>query len=287
MSRRGKQANSGITPTCRRALKAYEDYAKRRGLSPKTKSDSLRQARLLFRETEKALSRITRADVERHLARRRLVVARTTLAVEAARIVRLFRVLVELGFLKVSPVQGLKVQRPLGRVPRLLGNGHVQALLAASDALESKHTGSPQALALRNRAIVEVLFGAGVRVSELCGLGVADVDLKRGEHDHLGVVLACERRRDGHDRVDVGRLVRRLVRRAGPEAGRAHPHAFRRAVATGLVREGASLPAVQELLGHCSLRMTQEYVQVDWEDLVRAVEGVELAPPKGLLAAQG
>ncbi len=70
----------------------------------------------------------------------------------------------------------------------------------------------------------------------------------------------------------VLRIVRAVARRAGVHAT---PHAFRRSVATHLVRAGVTVPAVQKLLGHSSLQMTAHYVLVDLEDLHRAVEKLE------------
>ena len=146
----------------------------------------------------------------------------------------------------------------------------------------------------RDRAIVELLYGAGLRVSELCGIDIADVDMKgrwlrvlgKGNKQRLvpfhdacaAAIEAWLRARPSHERgadaLFLGargarlndREVRRFLARYGLEVGargRVHPHKLRHAYATHLLEGGADLRAIQELLGHASLSTTQRYTHVD------------------------
>jgi len=158
---------------------------------------------------------------------------------------------------------------------------------------------------LRDCAIAELLYGAGLRVGELAALDVRDVDLTRGEvrvqgkggkervvplpaaaRAALGAWLAPRRRpgvlgeplfvalraRRGEAprRLDARDVRRRLARRAlaAGLADRVHPHRLRHSYATHLLDMGADLRAIQELLGHASLSTTQKYTAVSAERLV-------------------
>ncbi len=161
---------------------------------------------------------------------------------------------------------------------------------------------------LRDRAILEVLYGSGLRVGELVRLDAADVDDGRGEVRVLGkgnkervVPLGTESqkalraylevrptlrsRRKEPDPVALfvshrghrmtPRAMQKLVRAWGAAgAGRAdlHPHALRHSCATHLMDGGADLRAIQELLGHSSLSTTQRYTHVSVEHLLKAYD---------------
>jgi site-specific recombinase XerD len=170
-----------------------------------------------------------------------------------------------------------------------------------------------EAVALRNRAALELLYGLGLRVSEACEVRVLDLDLparvalvrraKRGKPARLplpepvvtrlqaylahgrqpllrnrdlteGRLLANERGRP-LTRGHLERLLARTAARAGLAAEGVHPHMLRRSVASHMVRRGASLPAVRHFLGHRLLETTQRYVAVDLTDLRAAVDTLE------------
>jgi integrase/recombinase XerC len=159
-------------------------------------------------------------------------------------------------------------------------------------------SGSP-AVELRDRAVLEVLYATGIRVSELCGLDLADVDAARrvvrvfgkgAKERSVPYGLPAQRALDawlgagrpqlaGGSRnalfvgVRGGRLqptvVRRVVSAAARTAGLPHtsPHDLRHSAATHLLDGGADLRAVQDLLGHASLSSTQIYTHVSTERL--------------------
>ncbi|MFI6709742.1 tyrosine recombinase XerC [Nonomuraea sp. NPDC050478] len=172
----------------------------------------------------------------------------------------------------------------------------------ARQALDTSPTGEPKDL--RDQAMLELLYATGIRVSELCGLDVDDVDrdrrvvrvLGKGRKEravpfgapalqaldrwcvHGRPLLMCEGSgpalflgvRGG--RIDAGtvrRVVHARVRQVegAPEMG---PHGLRHSAATHLLEGGADLRSVQELLGHASLSSTQVYTHVSIDRLRRA-----------------
>jgi site-specific recombinase XerD len=150
------------------------------------------------------------------------------------------------------------------------------------------------ALALRNRALVELVYSTGLRAAEAVGLDLGDVDFEQ-EAVHV------RRGKGGKDRVvplgeEAGALVARYLREARPELARGaenalflsvrgrrldtstlrrlvpHPHRLRHAFATHLLEGGADLRTIQELLGHSSLSTTQMYSHVDAKRLRRVYD---------------
>lgn len=231
-----------------------------------------------------------------YLATRRL--ARRTIARKAAALRRYFRWQQHSGRLPTDPARDLSSPKGEGRLPRVLKDAELEGLLdapqpPADDPLE-------RAAGLRDRAVLELLYGSGVRVSELCGLRPGDIDvpqrrvlvwgkgskqrsvpLSQPSVGALGDWIAGGREhmlRAGSpaDAVFLNRRgrrlsprdVRRILDRRSPVP--THPHALRHTFATHLLDGGADLRVVQELMGHANLATTQIYTHVSRERL-RAV----------------
>jgi site-specific recombinase XerD len=214
--------------------------------------------------------------------------ARATIARKAAALRCYFSWQVRQGHLDSDPARSLRAPSGGGRLPRVLSSGEVTALLSVP-------TGTP--VDLRDLAVLELLYAAGLRVSELCGLDRADIDLrgrtvtvlgKGGKqrrvpiHDAAVAALRAwfEGGRDAMEGPSEAAFVNRRGARLGPRdvrrildrrsASPTHPHALRHTYATHLLDGGADLRVVQELLGHASLATTQVYTHVSKERL-RAV----------------
>ena len=210
------------------------------------------------------------------------------------------------GLMPADPGPLLGMPRIPRRLPEVLTQDQMAAVLAASSALPDRAGPDVQdeALALRDSAIVELLYATGIRVSELCGLDLDDLDTGRRTVRVLGkgnrertvpagipavkAVAAWARSgrpvlvtpRSGHAlflgargrRLDP-RTARRVVHAclaAVPGTPDSGPHGLRHAAATHLLEGGADLRSVQEILGHTSLTSTQIYTHVSIERLQSA-----------------
>jgi site-specific recombinase XerD len=154
-------------------------------------------------------------------------------------------------------------------------------------------------LKLRDKAIVEVLYSTGLRLSELAALNMADIDLcagilrvqkGKGGRDRRAVLnpssvsalkTYLQRRRQTLDQTNAlwinylgerlsGQWIRVLLIRAAKKVevtARSHPHAWRHGLATALLRQGANIVEVQRFLGHVSIRSTQIYTHILIQDL--------------------
>ena len=229
--------------------------------------------------------------------------ARTTIARKAAALRAFFGWLRRRGVVAVDPTRNLRTPKGDRRLPKVPKAAEVATLLDAPAPAPEEGDGMALAVALRDAAILEVLYGAGLRIGELCGLGPSDVDLQGGLVTVLGKRSKIRRVPLGEAAIsairaylDGGRKIltvpasppdalflnrrgrrltprdaRRITERRLLSDGRAiSPHTLRHAYATHLLEGGADLRAVQELLGHADVATTQLYTHLT-KDRLRAV----------------
>ena len=235
---------------------------------------------------------VTRAYAKRSMARK----------VSALR--RYFAYLCHVGALVADPSARLSAPAGGGRLPHVLPHDDIRALLEPDSVIPAADDDPlGHAVRLRDDAVLELLYGSGLRVAELCGLTPTDLDLTRATVTVWGkgsrqrrvpmsapavaaVRAWLDRGRPAMAEVKVAgsssaivdalfvnhaqrpmspRDVRRMIDRRA--ASPTHPHALRHSFATHLLDGGADLRVVQELLGHANLATTQHYTHVSKERL--------------------
>jgi integrase/recombinase XerD len=214
--------------------------------------------------------------------------APSSVARRAAAARAFYRHLVLLGLRTDNPAAEVELPRRRNRLPRTLSPAEVERLIDAAKGT------SPRSL--RDRALVELLYGAGLRVSEAVGLERAGIDLDnrlvrctgKGGKERI-VPLGREaaeavRRYQARGRPYLDRrhrpelflnaqggaltragaflILRKLAEKAGLDPRRVHPHILRHSFATHLLEGGADLRSVQEMLGHADLGTTELYTHV-------------------------
>lgn len=300
-----RQSGAPVLPS---ALEAALDAFRRhldgeRGLSPYTVAGYVTDVASLLdhagRLGVETLDAIDASVLRSWLARQRSAgYARTTLARRSSAARMFFAFAVRRGLAARDPAAGLATPKTERRLPRVLNRTEAAALVELPP--------SDDPVGLRDRAILELLYATGVRVGELCGLDVDDLDPRRRVARVLGKG-AKERTvpygvpaaraldawlRDGRPALTAagsgaalffgargGRIDPRTVRRlvhgyvrevsGGPDLG---PHGLRHSAATHLLEGGADLRSVQELLGHATLGTTQIYTHVSADRLKASYE---------------
>ena len=222
-----------------------------------------------------------------------------------------FRWLVREGVRADDPTAGLPMPKLEKRLPRPLSIDDCEQLITRDDrpVNQSAPEGGDRArrhawMTLRDRALVELLYGTGIRIGELVALDVRDLELRAQEirvmgkggkervvpipeqarlalsawldvRRHPGLMseplfISLRARREEQPRRLAAREARRILRERGLRADlgeHVHPHRLRHSYATHLLDMGADLREIQELLGHASLSTTQKYTAVSVEHL--------------------
>lgn len=278
----------------REVIEEYLAYLElERGLSPTTRFSYRQDLRLfcafLAQRHIGSLARVRPIDVREFLQWLRESREPATVARKLAAIKGLFRFLEGQQRITRSPAAFIETPRLWHRLPQTLTLEEVERLLGSIDA---------EGLGLRNRAMLEFLYGAGLRVSELVSLDVSSCNLEAGfircigkgnkerivplgrtaiealkryselERPRLAArhpdtsALFVNRRGERLTRQRVWQLLRRYAK-ASLLTKTIGPHTLRHSFATHLLEGGADLRSVQEMLGHATITTTQRYTQVD------------------------
>ena len=309
-----------VAPEFVRAAREYLGFLKvEAGLSAATLSAYRRDLRDLFVDLVEsgrtAPGEVSTEDLRAHLRRlgRERGMEPSSIARHLASIRMLFRFMTSRGRIADDPARLLERPITWKKVPGVLTPGAMRRLVESP----TPETGP---LWLRDRAMLELLYAAGLRASEACTLKVNDfhpalgsvsVIGKGSKHrvvpvgepaiewtqrylDELRPQLARhEDRRDAHrlllsasgkplERTGLWRIIRRLAGKAG--LSDVHPHTLRHSFATHLVGGGADLRVVQELLGHADIATTQIYTHVDRTQLREVVRLCHPREMKGRMA---
>ncbi|TML53026.1 MAG: tyrosine recombinase XerD [Actinobacteria bacterium] len=231
--------------------------------APRTVDAYRRDLNDIAARLERPLHAVTTEELERYLAELRAegrssaTIARRTAAARS-----FFRHLVLLGRRTDNPAAAVALPRKARRLPRTLSPSEAERLIDAAAGTTPR--------ALRDRALVELLYGAGLRVGEAVGLGKTDVDLEQrlvratGKGAKERIVPLGRPAADALRLTRAGAflILRRLAEKAGLDPRRVHPHLLRHSFATHLLEGGADLRSVQEMLGHADLATTELYTHI-------------------------
>jgi len=264
------------------------------------------------RKSPPAWEKLQRDDFRgfvRFLGRNNLSRAATQLRFSALR--TFYKFLMRHGVTESSPIKNLSLPKPEKRLPKFLTKPQMEALLIAPFELlkiqKEKKAGRPisQIAALRDVAVLEMIYSCGLRVSELCGLRGEDIDWSeqivrvrgKGKKERLvpvgkpalmaiqdywntfkqppggamPIFFAETKKRAPLSPLQLSRRLKKYLSIAGLDPSLT-PHKLRHSYATHLLDAGADLRSVQELLGHAHLITTQVYTHVTTERLKRAYD---------------
>jgi integrase/recombinase XerC len=264
------------------------------------------------RKSPPAWEKLQRDDFRgfvRFLGRNNLSRAAVQLRFSALR--TFYKFLIRNGVAETSPIKNLSLPKLEKRLPKFLTREQMEALLIAPFELlkiqKEKKAGRPvsQVAALRDVAVLETIYSCGLRVSELCGLCVDDIDWGaqivrvrgKGKKERLvpigrpalmaiqdywntfkqppggasPIFFAETKKRAPLRPVQLSRRLKKYLAIAGLDPGLT-PHKLRHSYATHLLDAGADLRSVQELLGHAHLVTTQVYTHVTTERLKKAYD---------------
>jgi integrase/recombinase XerD len=220
---------------------------------------------------------VAEPDALAELARQWRHLANSSVARKASALRRFFAFLQEEGFRADNPSAALPKPAQMRPLPKILDKDEVDTLFAVIEAkLAQAH---PISSDYRLLALIELLYGSGLRATELVALPRNAVISNRARHAvsaWLDFVPEKSRflfpSRGGHiSRIRLFQIIKDLAAHAGLDPAKVSPHVLRHAFATHLLAGGANLRALQSMLGHADIATTQIYTHVDSSKLVELV----------------
>ena len=246
------------------------------------------------------ITEITKSDIQKYYeyllnyrTRKKKKLKRWTIIVYMRGLIGFFKFAAKQGYLIFNPVEGISFKKPDNNISeKIMSKREIEKILSLID--------DKTIIGLRNRTIIEVLYSTGIRRSELIKLNIYDIDyengylrvnLGKGKKDRIIPIgkRACEWLRKYlvysrpqliKDTSDKGLFISQFGRRMGTsaldrmmrynmkKAGLKYTtHGFRHSFATGLLKGGADIRYVQEMLGHADIGSTEIYTTVVVEDL--------------------
>lgn len=251
---------------------------------------------LIYDLNVKNLDAVIRAHFENYLKLLNdLGLSETSIARNISALKSFFKFLVMEDIIDHSPVGGIRSPKKKRKLPTVLTYEEIKSILATIDVSTS--------LGIRDRAIVELMYACGLRVSEALNIAMADIDEKnglirvfgKGSKERLvpvgkpalhwvGKYLSDSRpqllkkgpknilflnfRGSPLSRMGLWKIIRKYLEMTGLTTD-IHPHTFRHSFATHLLEGGADLRVVQELLGHANIETTQIYTHLDRAYLIQ------------------
>ncbi|KLI34241.1 recombinase XerD [Brachyspira hyodysenteriae] len=283
-------------------LSMYLNYeAVEKGLSSNTlesyKRDIVIYLDFLSRN-KKSILKATRKDIEKFLSERKEQGSKSrTVARNKVSIVNLYKFLVMENYISKNPTDNLEVIRLKRVLPESLTDTEVDDLLAVHNEKTDK--------GLRDKAIFELMYSSGLRVSEICSLKIDDIFFEgkylkicgKGKRERIVPIndraldilqryiqtsrvimvkgkktseLFLNFRGDKISRVGIWKIVKEAMKKSKIEKN-IYPHTLRHSFATHLIQHGADLRAVQRMLGHSDITTTEIYTHVDSAHLKKQI----------------
>ncbi len=270
-------------------IAGYRDFcASEKGLAALTISAYTRVVKEFIDFVKEPVAGSTEKDITSFLKVLRSHVSARTLAKKICALKSFWQYLLEDGMSQHNPLSAIRSPRLVKSLPDVLTVREIEEIIAGIPGEKPRD--------VRNLAIIELLYGGGLRISELINLRVRDVNLKIGFVKCLGkrglerivpigkkaveaagnYISARTPREDEiffpnpsgakFSRMGIWKIVKKLCRNAGI-ARCITPHTFRHSFATHILQNGADIRVVQELLGHASLSTTQIYTHISQKRL--------------------
>ncbi|MEI0611766.1 site-specific tyrosine recombinase XerD [Brachyspira pilosicoli] len=283
-------------------LSMYLNYeSMEKGLSQNT-LESYRRDIVIYLDflgrNKKTILKATRKDIEKFLSERKEQGSKSrTVARNKVSIVNLYKFLVMENYISKNPTDNLEVIRLKRVLPESLTTDEVDDLLSVHNEKTDK--------GLRDKAIFELMYSSGLRVSEICSLKIEDIffDEKylkicgKGKRERIVPIndkaldilkryiqtsrvvmvkgkktseLFLNFRGDKISRVGIWKIVKEAMKKSGIEKN-VYPHTLRHSFATHLIQHGADLRSVQRMLGHSDITTTEIYTHVDSTHLKKQI----------------